>query len=208
MDSELVNCEIVKNVLTWWWSKRADFDYPWRSESDPYRWVVAEILLIRTRRDVVVRVYRELLQRWPTACELANANPKEVELVIKPLGLVKRVRLLIEASKALCNGKQPWEVAGVGEYSRRLLMLRAGKREAPALDSNAKRIYERITGRRLAERAENSETLLRFFGDCAHDPLEISYAVMDFGYAVCKPRNPNCNTCPIRSKCKYYESVK
>jgi len=201
-------CGVVGRILAWWRAWGRGLEFPWRAESDPYRVLVAEILLIRTRRDAVARVYGRLIERFPTARDLAAADPREVGELIRPLGLRRRAELLVKMAGDLARGAPPERASGVGWYIRRLLALRAGAGGPPALDSNAKRVYERITGRKAAARPERDGRLAEFFGSCGYDPLEVTYAVMDFAYEICRPRGPKCAECPLLGLCRYGSAPK
>jgi len=196
-------CGAVGRILAWWRAWGRGLELPWRAESDPYRVLVAEILLIRTRRDAVAKAYGRFVERFPTARDLAAADPREVEELIRPLGLRRRAELLVRMARDLARGAPPERASGVGWYIRRLLALRAGAGGPPALDSNARRIYERVTGRRAGARPERDGRLADFFGSCGYDPLEVTYAVMDFAHEVCRPRGPRCAECPLLDLCHY-----
>jgi len=196
-------CGAVGRILAWWRAWGRGLELPWRAESDPYRVLVAEILLIRTRRDAAAKVYGRLVERFPTARDMAAADPREVGELIRPLGLRRRAELLVRMAKDLARGAPPERASGVGRYIKRLLALRAGAGGPPALDSNAKRVYERVTGRRAAARPERDGRLAEFFGSCGYDPLEVTYAVIDFAYEICRPRKPKCAECPLFGLCRY-----
>jgi len=201
--ADIQPCTAVNRILSWWKAQDRNRKPPWRAESDPYRILVAEILLIRTRRDAVEKVYSRFIEKFPSAYDLASADPEEVKAIVKPLGLIKRAELLIRMARELTRGTPPERVSGVGEYIRRLIVLRTGGKGPPALDSNAKRVYERITGTELLRRPEKDEKLADFFGSCGYDPLEVTYAVMDFAYEICRPRKPKCAECPLLNLCRY-----
>ena len=55
--------EIQKSLLRW---GGAHFrDYPWRHTREPYRIMIAEFMLHRTRADQVVPVYIEFIGKYP-----------------------------------------------------------------------------------------------------------------------------------------------
>jgi hypothetical protein len=54
---------------------------------DPFRLLVAVTFLIRTPGRVAIPVFRQLMERYPTAQALAEADPTEVEAMMHHLGL-------------------------------------------------------------------------------------------------------------------------
>src|SRR5437588_12316627 len=72
------------------WARRNGRSFPWRRTSDPFKTLVAEMMLQRTRSDQVTPVYRKFLCRYPTVSELANAATDEVREILHPLGLAFR----------------------------------------------------------------------------------------------------------------------
>jgi endonuclease III len=66
---------------------------------DPWKVMVASMLLCRTKRGQAEPCFDELLRRWPGPEALARAYESEVEAVVKPCGLHRqRARQLIRSS--------------------------------------------------------------------------------------------------------------
>src|ERR1700689_5524416 len=111
--------QVRRRILGWYRSEGRDF--PWRYRDDPWEVLLAELLLQRTRADLVAPVYEAVLRRWDTAGSLADANPAEVELVLRPLGFVHRNER-IQAIAGACRMRVPRRIAdlmrirGVGRY--------------------------------------------------------------------------------------------
>jgi A/G-specific adenine glycosylase len=78
-------------------------DFPWRQQCTPYRIFLAEILLVRTRSDVVARVYNNVFEKYPNVYMLAKADEDELREVLHPLGLSKRVPYFVKAARFICN---------------------------------------------------------------------------------------------------------
>lgn len=69
------------------WHKENYRSFPWRHAKDPYKIMVAEFMLQRTRAEQVVRVYRGFIKKYPDTDSLAEADPIEVNKVTERLGL-------------------------------------------------------------------------------------------------------------------------
>eukprot|EP00741_Cyanophora_paradoxa_P006580 tig00001025_g6367.t1 len=89
----------------------------WR---DPYKTLVAALLLNRTRGAQVRAVVWALFERWPTAAALATADEGALRELVTPLGLYnKRARTLVRFAREFLT--LPWtapsQLHGVGKYA-------------------------------------------------------------------------------------------
>src|SRR5437016_5466586 len=68
----LVSCRILD------WYAGGGRDLPWRQTRDPYRILVAEVMLQQTQVERVLPKYRQWLEAFPTLGALAEAPTAEV----------------------------------------------------------------------------------------------------------------------------------
>ena len=64
------------DLLNWWSLEKRHF--PWRETRDPYKILIAETLLHRTRADQVVPLYERFLKQFPNVQSLAKSTPGEL----------------------------------------------------------------------------------------------------------------------------------
>src|SRR3989442_12991861 len=84
------------------WHDRSKLpSFPWRETNDPYRILVAEMLLRQTTREQVSKVYQKVVERYPDAHHLAAADPDELREMLRSLGLAHRARILVEVARVL-----------------------------------------------------------------------------------------------------------
>ena len=69
------------------WYATGHRQLPWRQTRDPYRVLVAEVMLQQTQAERVVPLYHAFLDRFPTLEALANAPASEVIRAWSGLGL-------------------------------------------------------------------------------------------------------------------------
>jgi A/G-specific adenine glycosylase len=195
-------------VLAWGRANRRAF--PWREETDPFRVLVAEVLLQRSRGGTVARVYGELFARWPTASALASADVEEVRSVIRPLGLVRRAETLRRLAAAVVErGDVPSSVAalqelpGVGRYAASATAAVAFGRPVPTVDGVSARVYRRYFGLPSDLPPVADERLWATVADVTPRGAvrEWNWAVLDLAAAVCLPKVPRCPACPLRATC-------
>jgi A/G-specific adenine glycosylase len=184
--------------------------FPWRSERDPYRVAVAEILLQKTRAEVVVPALKELLDRYPAPAALSAAALEEIESVIRHLGLSNKraahlkhlgTYLALHGTGDLADRTTAMRVPGIGAYGASAIACFAHGRPLGIVDCNSRRIIARVFGvrkqtwRRLAALAD----AIALSGG---DPRSTNYGLLDLGASVCT-RVPKCQACPLKGLCKW-----
>lgn len=198
----------VRKVLGW--GRRNRREFPWRHERDPFRVLVAEVLLQRSRGSTVARVYEELFQKWPTPEGLATADVAEIEEVIRPLGLIRRAVVLKHLAQEIVHrGGVPSSVeamlrlSGVGRYAASATAVSAfGKRE-PTVDGTSARVYRRVFGLIGPKDSHVDEELWALAQEVTPTKAvrEWNWAVLDLAALVCLPKVPRCPECPLRRDC-------
>lgn len=198
-----------RKLLTWHQTTRRS--YPWRNKRiSPWRVLMAEICLHRTRADQVMPVYKKLLRIAPDPASLIQ-NATEVRSVIRTLGLHWRGKNLVEVARTLTrkyDGRVPRTEAelkmlpGVGEYVARAVLSFAFKRPAVILDTNTTRIVRRVRVREQAHAWQDRLDLYELAGRRGAD-ADFNYALLDLGALVCTATGPRCDECPVRDLCDY-----
>ncbi len=87
------------HLRNWWLQNGRTF--PWRSDSDPFHLLLAEMMLRRTRASQVIDVYTSFIDRYSDARTLAAAEPEEVASALYSLGLAWRVPAFQALARAL-----------------------------------------------------------------------------------------------------------
>jgi A/G-specific adenine glycosylase len=200
--------EIVK-----WWRETGAKKYPWRETGDPWRILVAEVLLIQTNAAKVVKVYEEFVKRYPTPAQLAEAEVSEIEELLRPLGLHRqRARLLKRAAEVLCREygcrvpesyEELRRLPGVGDYVASAILLFAYGKQRSLVDVNVARVLCRLAlGEDPPRRYSEDESVARLAASIEW-PREVALALIDFAAAICTAKSPSCGICPARGGCRY-----
>ena len=196
------------------WYKARGRSFPWREDgTSPYGVLVAEVLLKQTRAEMVSTVWPALARTYPSAADLASADPEELYRYISRLGFGRqRTTALRQLSAALIEaGGMPsepvdlMELPHVGIYSAHAVACFAFGRRVPVVDLSVVRILSRLAGieppsdiRRASEVWEIAWSLLP-----AKEIKEHNYGLLDFAASICKPRSPRCGECPVASGCAH-----
>jgi A/G-specific adenine glycosylase len=115
---------IFRNKIISWFKRNARY-YPWREAKDPFRILVAEMMLRRTKADQVVPVYEQFFKEIPDVQTLATSTQETLEKILYPLGLRWRVPSFINMAREIVekyhsripdNREGLSSLPGVGEY--------------------------------------------------------------------------------------------
>ena len=198
----------TRKLLRWYGQHARDL--PWRQTRDPYRVIVSEFMLQQTQVSRVSEFYPRFLKRFPTVRHLARARPKAVMEAWDGLGYYARARNLHRLAKGLSAtgyrlSEDPEELIklpGVGRYTAGAVACFAYEKPVPAVDTNVKRVLERVflkgEGRREKDVWVLAKRLVPKDGKRA---WRFNQAIMELGALVCTARKPKCPTCPVRSTC-------
>src|SRR2546430_5226100 len=133
--------DVRSRLLAWYDTNRRDL--PWRRTRDPYRILVAEYLLQRTRIASGTPYYERFLARFPTVQALAAATLDDVLAVWEGLGFYGRARRLHAAARAIVaehGGEVPRSyealaaLPGIGPYTAGAIASIAFGIDVPAVD--------------------------------------------------------------------------
>src|SRR5690242_13763055 len=69
------------------WYHQGARSFPWREDPNPFRILMAEMMLRRTQARQVVSVYMRFIVRFPDIASLDQARAEEVSEILRPLGL-------------------------------------------------------------------------------------------------------------------------
>ncbi len=203
-------------LLNWYRHNRADL--PWRRDPSPYQVWLSEIMLQQTQVKTVLPYYRRFIRAFPTVEALAAAPLDNVLKQWEGLGYYSRARNLHRAAYIIVNehgGELPAEVEallklpGIGPYTAGAIASIAFGRPVPVLDANVIRVFARVLD--LDEdisQAATREKLWRVAEEWlpAGDAGAYNQALMELGQRLCRPQNPRCGDCPIRSHCRAWSA--
>jgi A/G-specific adenine glycosylase len=186
---------------------------PWRHTDDPYRILLSEYLLQRTRVASGTPYYERFVKRFPDIRSLAAATEEDVLRAWEGLGFYRRARNLHHAAKTIMdrhggavpsNTETLRQLPGIGAYTAGAVASIAFGERVPAVDGNVTRVLARLyrveedvsrrTGRdRIKTLAESLVPSSR--------PGAFNQALMELGATVCTPRSPACPECPLEDVC-------
>ncbi|PPQ68918.1 hypothetical protein CVT24_007662 [Panaeolus cyanescens] len=186
---------------------------------------ISEIMLQQTQVATVIPYYNRWMEKFPTIHDLAAASIDEVNALWKGLGYYSRASRLLEGAKKAVkdfNGKLPdnakdmeAHIPGIGRYSAGAICSIACGEQVPVLDGNVHRLLSRFLALHAPPKAKPTLDIL-WRGASAmveiddpklsatQHPGDINQALIELGSTVCRPRDPECSSCPLRKWCSAY----
>ena len=157
--------------------------------------------------------YERWMTRFPSVESLAAAEESQAMALWQGLGYYRRCQMLLKgASQVAANGfpknRDEWlKVPGVGPYTAAAISSICLDEPAAVVDGNVERVYARVTcdpttGSKLKSNTQKWADVHLY----KEEPGEWNQAVMELGATVCKPTQPQCQTCPISSSCVAFQT--
>jgi A/G-specific adenine glycosylase len=191
----------------WWASARGLRDQlPWRNERDPWRVLVAEVMLAQTQTTRVAERYAEVIGVLPTAKEAAARSVGEYLELWAGLGYYRRALSLRDCAIAVVSrhgGVVPNDLRallalpGIGPYTARAVLAFAFEEPVGVLETNIGRVLARAVAGRSLTRPEAQRVVDELVS--GRRPREFNLALMDLGATLCTSQHPSCAICPIEA---------
>jgi len=197
------------------WYDRHGRSLPWRRRwpdlAPAYHVWLSEIMLQQTVVATVIPYFLEFTRRWPDVCSLAAADSEDVMTAWAGLGYYARARNLHRAARQVCDlheGTFPDDVEGlralpgIGPYTAGAIAAIAFGQQSTVIDGNIERVMARYFAISTPLPAAKP-AIGRLYDDILPDsrPSDFPQALMDFANAVCTPKSPGCDACPLAGGC-------
>jgi endonuclease-3 len=183
--------------------------------SDAWQLLVATVLSAQTTDASVNKVLPRLFKAYPTAEDLAGADPEVVEQIVFSTGFYRQKTKSIITLAADIVEKYDGEVPrdldrlvqlrGVGRKTASVVLAEVWGVPAIAVDTHVKRVMHRVglTANTDPEKVEYDLKALfpkkRWSG--------LSMSVIQFGRDVCDAKKPRCWECALRDRCGYKDKT-
>lgn len=182
--------------------------------SNPFECLCAVMLSAQTTDESVNRVTPALFSKYPDAFAMAKADIKDVESLIRSIGLYHaKAKNLIALSNALVerfDGQVPADkekmrtLAGVGIKTSNVVGAICFGIPAIAVDTHVARVSKRLGYAKEEDEPEEIEAKLeRRFPRDTH--IRLHYQIILFGRGICHAKRPECARCELRERCRYFK---
>jgi A/G-specific adenine glycosylase len=156
--------------------------------------------------------WKRFCKTFPTVCDLARAPSDQVMGLWAGLGYYARARNLHKCAQKVCDelsGVFPTDEAtlltlpGIGPYTAAAIAAICAGEATNVVDGNVERVISRLftvqtplpKGRKILRNLAGTLVRPERAGDYPQ-------ALMDLGATVCRPKNPDCEACPVNALCK------
>lgn len=181
---------------------------------DPYRVLIRTILSQRTRDQNTDLASKQLFSQYKTMTDIANADPAQLESLIRPAGFYHvKARRIVEVSRKLLNefkGKVPsttkglLELPGVGRKTANCVLVYGFQKPAIPVDVHVHRISNRL-GLVNTEKPEETEKELEKIVPKEYW-IDLNDLMVQFGQTICRPQSPLHDECPLQDCCDFYQN--
>jgi len=207
---------ITKKILKWYdLNKRS---LPWRKkvslEKKQYYTLISEFMLQQTQVKTVIPFFNRFIKYLPSINSLAKVNEKKLIKLWEGLGYYSRARNLKKTAQSInrnFKGKLPnnledlLTLPGIGNYTANAILAIAFNKSYIPLDGNIERVLKRYLYLKKEKeiKKDNLKQKKNIFGTTLRSS-DYAQALMELGALICKPSNPICDQCPIRTNCKSF----
>jgi A/G-specific adenine glycosylase len=195
------------------WYKKNKRDLPWRNTNNPYHIWLSEIILQQTRVEQGMSYYYAFTQKYPEIKDLANTSSDDVMKTWQGLGYYSRARNLHATARYIyenlegnfpTNYKNLIALKGIGPYTAAAIASFAFNECVAVVDGNVYRLLSRYFG--IQTPIDSTKGKNEFLTLCnslitKKNPGIFNQAIMEFGALQCKPKNPDCFSCPLQQSC-------
>lgn len=214
--SSLRNYNFSDSVIAW--QKRyGRHNLPWQLNREPYRVLLAEVMLQQTQVQTVIPYFTRFVAKFPSIHALADAPLDSVISLWGGLGYYSRARNLHRCAQIVVDqhgGKLPPQaralqtLPGIGRSTAAAIASTCFAERVSILDGNARRLIARylafsgdlaIPGNQSAL-WECAEQLLPAVANQREMPT-YTQGLMDLGAIICIRSNPKCEACPLQASC-------
>jgi endonuclease III len=176
---------------------------------NPFELLVAVILSAQCTDAAVNKVTPELFCRYPDAAALSSASTRDIEALIRTLGLFRaKAKSLQRCAQQLVDafaGQVPatmaalTKLAGVGRKTANVILGHAFATPGIAVDTHCKRLSNRLGLTREQDPTKIERDLGRLL--LPQEWTGFSHRLIIHGRRVCHARKPKCGSCALREWC-------
>lgn len=176
-----------------------------------YELLIAVMLSAQTTDKAVNKVTPILFNKYPDLLSLSNASLKEVEDIIRFIGLYKnKAKNVIGIAKKLCELNYDYipndhkfltSLPGVGRKTANVVLQELYNEQLFAVDTHVQRICKRLGIAKVSDDPLTIEKkIYKYFKNC--DLRLLNHQIITFGRDICNAKSPRCKECKLKGFCK------
>lgn len=193
--------------------------FPWRSTNDPFKILMAEVMLHRTQAAQVAPIYKRFVEQYPDVTAASVFSLRELHDALYSLGLRWRIDLIYEMIRQLRRdheGQVPrskealLSLPGVSDYVASAVRCFAWNLPEALVDTNTVRVAGRLFGLEIKESSRRNRRFREIIERLVDpdEPRAYNYALLDLADKICtKRRPPASSSCPVLDWCRHGQSA-
>jgi len=197
------------------WGRRNYRDFPWRRTQEPYKVLLAEIMLHRTQAIQVARIYEDVIEEYPNIQTLAKASVSALHKSLSALGLRWRIDLIKDMAEAIVNKYESripkdkselLSLPGISDYIACSVRCFAWNMAEPLRDTNTVRVIGRIYNIEIKDSSRRNSRFKELAVELVdpEEPGAYNFALLDLADQICTEKEePKCDECPLNNLCLY-----
>jgi len=207
--------ERFEKVISWFEKNvpvaETELDY-----SSPYELLVAVILSAQCTDKRVNQITPPLLEKYPTAADMARSTPEEIFEYIKSCSypnnkskhLVGMAQMLTSTFKGVVpdDVDELQKLPGVGRKTANVIAAVVYDKPTMAVDTHVFRVAARIGLSTNAKTPRQTEEQLMEYIPESLVPKAHHWLILHGRY-VCKARKPECENCGLTEWCEYFRKI-
>ena len=202
--------QIVKNLKLYYTDAKCSLDF-----KNAFEITIAVMLSAQCTDVRVNKVTEVLFKKYNTPEQFAALTEEEIGEEIRSCGLYKsKSKKIKESSRMICENfggevpqtlKELTTLPGVGRKTADVVLSNAFNHDAIAVDTHVFRVTNRIG---IVNEKNVEKTEFALMDVIPKNRWSHSHHLFIFhGRRMCKARKPECDTCPIKDDCDYYNNL-
>lgn len=177
--------------------------------------LVSTILAAQCTDERVNMTTPELFRKYPSVEAFANADPTELEAVIKPTGFFRnKTKAIIESARQIISdygGVVPESIdemvklSGVGRKTANLILGACYGKPAVVVDTHVMRVSQRLGLTEYKDPTKIEFDLRAILPD--EEKTLFNHLIVALGRQICKAPTPRCEVCPLIELCPHGQEV-
>jgi endonuclease III len=182
----------------------------------PFQLLIATILSAQCTDEMVNRVTAELFARYGTPRALAEAEPAEIEHLIRPTGFFRqKAKSLQSAARDIVerfDDRVPSDLAGlvslrgVARKTANVVLGNAFGIPGLAVDTHMIRVNRRLGLTEHEDPVKIEQGLMTLIPRA--EWTMYTHRVIHHGRVCCQARRPRCEACPLRALCPFPDAAR
>jgi endonuclease III len=179
--------------------------------ANPWQLLVVTVMSAQTTDENVNKVAPNLFARYPTAADLAEANPEEVEQIVYSTGFYRqKTKSIISLSQDLeemYGGEVPSDLdelvklRGVGRKTASVVLAEVWDLPAIAVDTHVKRVAGRLGLTDQTDPVKIEADLMALYPTRSWSGISMRF--IQFGRDICDAQRPACGVCELFTLCEW-----